>query len=194
MTQRKASPETMARLCEAVDREVQAGRFASPALETPLARYRAQTTPPLRSRAEVDAEIAGVIRDWGGGSMGPFGADRFHKLQCLIAEPTAPEPAPSAEKRFLTCAGCGLTRDQEPSVAVRWDERPRCNNCSAAWYRSNPGFANPLTDHNQDTREERPCGCEEAEALKDQNTELCRLLGHVHGTVAGLAKLLETLP
>jgi hypothetical protein len=199
---RKASPETMARLCEAVDRYF--GQAIHSDVADELRAYRAETTPPLRSRDEVALEFMTKIgcsaHDGGPGKRDaltfnvPNGVTVPELLTLLLEFDRAPEPAPAAEKPFLTCVDCGLTRDQEPTVAVRWDERPRCNDCAAAWYRSNPGFANPLTDHDQDTREERPCGCEEAEALKDQVTELRRLLGHVYGTVAGLAKLLETLP
>ncbi len=185
MTQRKASPESMARLCEAFiewDGCFEGGERrrliwlekVAPALSA----YRAETTPPLRSRAEVDAEIAGVIRDWGGGSMGPFGADRFHKLQCLIAEPTAPESAPSvesmpeAERERLF--GPGPSGQPEP---------------------------NHLTDHDQDTREERPCGCEESDALKlrierlvDAQKESRRLLRFALDLAQQIVQALETTP
>jgi hypothetical protein len=132
----------------------------SKAVYRAVAAYRAETTPPLRSRAEVDAEIGKCVRAY----------LRYQN----------PDSDPLHENDWLKALA------SEPT-AKQWDD-PQSYSYGAAQDDS------PLTDHDQDTREERPCGCEEAEALKDQNTELCRLLGHVHGTVAGLAKLLETLP
>ena len=80
------------RLAEAVNAGFEsAAAHHYEAVKSALLAYRAEITPPLRTRAEVDAEIAGIVRDWGGGSMGPFGADRFHRLQSLIAEHTVPD-------------------------------------------------------------------------------------------------------
>jgi hypothetical protein len=141
MTQRKASPETMARLCEAIDQRLRR-TGAEPPHEwaAELAAYRAETTPPLRSRAEVDAEIVTEARLYWAGprTATPL---RERRLNALCAEPTAPEPAPSAEP-----------------------------------YRVHD-LRNTFTSHDQDTREERPCGCEEAEALKRSLREIRTEIG-----------------
>ncbi len=137
-TQRKASPEIMARLCEAVDayskglKVFETINVADPTdysrLADALSAYRSETTPPLRSRAEVDAEIVTEARLYWAGprTATPL---RERRLNALCAEPTAPEPAPSAEP-----------------------------------YRVHD-LRNTFTGHDQDTREERPCGCEDSDRL-----------------------------
>jgi hypothetical protein len=219
MTQPKASPETMARLCEAVSVHVRIVHEASTVDQDARIRqwdkcralvdqYRAETTPPLRSRAEVDAEIADNVRSSVTNARGmacddclcPEGDSdnsRAERIRALCAEPTAPEPAPSAEQPPRDELLRRLARIAEISKAAYGvsAQQELLNIFALAFeVRETELEPNPLTNHDQDTREERPCGCEEAEALKDQVTELRRLLGHVHGTVAGLAKLLETLP
>ena len=205
-----------------------------PVLKQGADAYRA-TLPKLRTRAELDEERLLLASELYNGvyTLQQF-ADRWAEL--------APEPAPdiccpytSGHERdcprwpkapghepvpFLTCADCGLTRDQEPTVAVRWDGRPRCNSCGSKsesneerharmnaaglakqweilgrnWKGEDGKKTSHLTDRDADAREPEACGCEQAEALKDRNTELSRLLGHVHGTVAGLVELLGRLP
>jgi hypothetical protein len=188
MTQPKASPETMARLCEAIDREVQAGRFASPALETPLARYRAETTPPLRSRAEVAGQTLEALQRYlrvsetSHDCSGTMGALWTH-LEELGAEPTAPEPAPSAEQPPRDELLRRLARIAEISKAAYGvsAQQELLNIFALAFeVRETELEPNPLTNHDQDTREERPCGCEQAEALKDQLVECKRLLAFAH--------------
>ncbi len=186
-----------------------------PVLKQGADAYRA-TLPKLRTRAELDEERLLLASELYNGvyTLQQF-ADRWAEL--------APEPAPdiccpytSGHERdcprwpkapghepvpFLTCADCGLTRDQEPTVAVRWDGRPRCNSCGSKsesheerHARMNAAGFTKMGEILSDAREPEACGCEQTEALKDRNTELSRLLGHVHGTVAGLVELLGRLP
>ncbi len=233
-------------------------KFAHDAHMAALESYRA-TLPKLRTSAERDAELSAIMRmAYGAGHIhvisGSFNLTA--RIEQLCAEATAPEPAPdiccpytSGHERdcprwpkapghepvpFLTCADCGLTRDQEPTVAVRWDGRPRCNSCGSKsesneerHTRMNAAGVEKMAeilskksraewdgkrecgdcgllyegaecpahfDSDPAPEDDRPCGCEQAEALKDRNTELSRLLGHVHGTVAGLVELLGALP
>ncbi len=127
-----------------------------------LIDYRARL-PKLRTRAELDEERLLLARELYNGvyTLQQFAA-RWAEL--------APEPAPdiccpytSGHERdcprwpkapghepvpFLTCADCGLTRDQEPTVAVRWDGRPRCNSCSWREHdrRTDRGGASPVAN------------------------------------------------
>jgi hypothetical protein len=60
-----------------------------------VSAYRAEITPPLRTRAEVDAAIVSEIREWFHNSGNyPVGlADHTRaNLLALCREPTAPEP------------------------------------------------------------------------------------------------------
>jgi hypothetical protein len=104
MTRHKASPETMARLCEAalpiadalggtrdIHHEIAFMKAAN--------QYRAETTPQLRTRAEADAEIAMVVRSFQPlpsvkhGAVWEIRGVFPERLMKLCSEPTAPEPA-----------------------------------------------------------------------------------------------------
>ena len=97
MTKREASRETLERLAEAVDSHKLLWMHANKSaawedLSDALSAYRAEITPPLRTRAEVDAEIAATIRK---DRLASRGLGMSHNTLCaldrLCAEPTAPE-------------------------------------------------------------------------------------------------------
>jgi hypothetical protein len=86
MTRKPASRETLERLAEAIDLRM---RNKDSDLDGCLERYRAETTPPLRTRSEVDAEIVQVVRDcYRTGNLAWLGED----LTGLCRELTLPEP------------------------------------------------------------------------------------------------------
>ncbi len=98
MTQpkREASRETLERLAEAAvayhDRDERWDE-----LKAAMQAYRAETTPPLRTRAEVDAEIADAVRHNGPlphtqhGAVWEIRGAFPERLMALCAEPTAPD-------------------------------------------------------------------------------------------------------
>ncbi len=105
MTRKPASRETLERLAEQAT-EV-ASNFGRPRdaqreiefMGIVSAYLRETQAPPLRTRAEVDAEIAGITRDivaatgespgcWG---IGKRTLGQESRLVTLCAEPTAPE-------------------------------------------------------------------------------------------------------
>ncbi len=204
MTQPKASPETMARLCEAIDQRLRR-TGAEPPQEwaAELAAYRAETTPPLRSRASVDAELVAVIRAWAGRRI--LQQVEGDRIRALCVEPTAPELAPD---KWTADCGCRC-------VSSGPEKCPGCHLCS--FLIDNPHTApepapsaepyrvhdlrNTFTDHDQDTREERPCGCEESDALKlrierlvDAQKESRRLLRFALDLAQQIVQALETTP
>jgi hypothetical protein len=213
MTQPKASPETMARLCEAVDECM--GKDAEWAFSTrigeALKQYRAETTPPLRSRAAKALDLLETLElymtisetsEWSN-SLGPL----WTQIEEIVGEPTAPEPAPEEEpdrrreleREIATLVTWDVARswggeDQHGGVTLRFDRgsgndsklSELCLELSRLGKRADPepyrvhDLRNTFTSHDYDTREERPCGCEEAEALKDQLVECKRLLAFAH--------------
>ncbi len=186
MNQRQPSEATCRALCEAISVQEGIAHYLSPNAEKALAAYRAESTP-LRTESVVALDALLTLRLYhcppGGLISGNQSRDLHEKLKALAAEPTAPEPAREGEAA-PACKLCGKPMQELVHFGgppVGWT----CH-CSIA--------TNPLTDHDSDMRDPEACGCEQAEALKDQLQECRRLLGHVQSTVAGLAKLLETLP
>lgn len=90
MTERRRAPiEVLERLADAVDREFNGERATADVREW-LSAYRAATAP-LRSRADVDAEIATVVRTLSPEMLRRAG---YSTLVDLCSESTAPEPEP----------------------------------------------------------------------------------------------------
>lgn len=97
---RKPSETTCRALCEAtLEAELHPTPESYRARAYALSAYRAESTP-LRTRAEVDAEIAKCVRDHqrADGTM-IFDAMLRGELERLCSEPTAPEPAPEGEAK-----------------------------------------------------------------------------------------------
>lgn len=133
MSKPKASYETLEALAMAVSEcdDVSPGMLP-PLIRTRLSALRAETTPKLRTRAEVDAEIADAVRRNGPlphtqhGAVWEIRGAFPERLMALCAEPTATE----GERPVLECSRCGISSRLESSVSVRWDEGPRCNDCA----------------------------------------------------------------
>lgn len=140
MTKRQASRQTLERLAEAADRYVgpngeRMGSNDGIELAAYVSAYRAEITPPLRTRAEVDAEIVRHARS----TYDPhtLEADGYGVLAELLREPTAPEghrpkcircgkrwlPAEGIDATTVTCLSC--------AVAAPEGEMPLvvCPNC-----------------------------------------------------------------
>lgn len=115
-----------------------------------LAAYRAATAP-LRTRASVDAEIAGYVRSK---TMVPLGACFFDmtKLSRLCSEPTRDEPEESHQERHERMNAAGVEK-----MAAILGKKTR-----AEW----DGEPNATTDHDADLREPEACSCEKSEALR----------------------------
>lgn len=129
-SRREAPVEVMRELCEAVDAAAVAAddpRGCPPELFErafrerceALAAYRAAIAPKLRTRAEVDAEIATIVRT-------AYGSGTFHircgcaevspRVEELCREQTAPEPPQLIDCEFpepdpVPC-DCVVLRDQ----------------------------------------------------------------------------------
>ena len=94
MTRKPASRETLERLARALDtHHLDAPVSGDRMLMDALAAWRAEITPPLRTRAEVDAEIANLMRGVYRAGVGAvsYSADESLRLSRLCTEPTAPE-------------------------------------------------------------------------------------------------------
>jgi hypothetical protein len=108
MTRKPASRETLERLAEALAANIR-GPGPWDAVSKALHAYEAETTPPLRTRAEVDAEIVKharvvyipeVLRH-----------DGYGVLADLLQEPTAPEG-----EKCPACHLCGRTMTPLASI------------------------------------------------------------------------------
>lgn len=100
----KVSRETLERLTESVHTSHAADVASDKYLQERLVQARAEAlVPPLRTRAEVDAEIVGIIRDYHQHATRP-GWKEFADWDCLstgpkdalnrlCSEPIAPEPS-----------------------------------------------------------------------------------------------------
>jgi hypothetical protein len=167
-------------------------------VESAIDAYRA-TAPKLRTRAEVDAEIATVMRvAFGAGSVQvrSGAVNMTSRLEELCDEPLAPDPQPYG------------------SSSDRVDSPPRVDAAAGATFngpRPTPatkessdtagvdaGAANRITDHDADQREplEDPeaCGCEQSDDLKDRLQECRRLLRFVFDRAKEIRQALETIP
>jgi hypothetical protein len=140
MTRKLASRETLERLAEAVDAYGRQNHMFEAEHVTPvreaLRAYRAEITPPLRTRAEVDTEIALIVRAivaatgespgcWG---IGKRTLGQESRLVTLCAEPTAPEgetPEPAREY----CGPCYVNGVRQtpghPGSCAAWKEQLR---------------------------------------------------------------------
>jgi hypothetical protein len=162
-------------LAEAVDAyDTKATEETAKAHQVTLAAYRATAPKPLRTRAEVDAEIGEQVRLY-------VAAYRVQSDECAVTlrklcqEPTA-DPKPY-----------GSSSDESPSS-------PRVDAAAGAAYSP----ANRITDHDADQREplEDPeaCGCEQSDDLKDRLQECRRLLRFVFDRAKEIRQALETIP
>ncbi|HEU4582484.1 MAG TPA: hypothetical protein VFS67_29705 [Polyangiaceae bacterium] len=148
-------------LATAVDGEGRVPPELLQARQDAIRAYRA-TAPKLRTRAEVDAEIAKLTREcveneWAGGEDG---YKRWERVTALCGEETAPEPT-----ELGACP-------------------PDCVAC-------NP-LPDPLVQQTLAADESEACSCEEAEALKaqfDRCRAIVRAarLGEVNGEAAARA-------
>lgn len=112
----RAKSETVQALCSS--------RYpAVEGLRRLLDQLRSECRIPLRTRAEVDAEIAAYVRNHVK-TYGPLNYT-WDRINELCAEPTA---EPHTDK----CEGCGLLKEQEPTVCQRnlLANRVFCNDCT----------------------------------------------------------------
>ncbi len=112
-----------------------------------LLAYRAAIAPK-RTRAETAEGALAWLEKCSDDFLRRIGGP---PLVALCREETAPEPD---RKPALTCAECGLTSAREPTVAMRWDDVVRCNDCAS----KRPAVPEP----------EDSCGCEASDALRER--------------------------
>lgn len=109
-------------------------------------RVPRQEQPPLRTRAEVDAEIARRIRDWSDAGCGlMIGPERVALLATLCSEKTAPGPT-----ELGACP-------------------PDCPDCIVQ------AEDDPLVQQTLAADEPEACSCEESEALKERLRRIHKL-------------------
>ncbi len=191
-------------LAEAADVWLSSLKFAADAVAPNVLdrhrAYRATAPKPLRTRAEVDAEIAAVVR--AEVARGP-GSDFLltnHRgqsavVRALCAEPTAdPPPYGSSSDRVdspprVDAAAGAAYSGPRPTPATKE---------SSDTAGVDAGAANRITDHDADQREplEDPeaCGCEQSDDLKDRLQECRRLLRFVFDRAKEIRQALETIP
>lgn len=183
---REASVETLRRLAEAVDTAVRPGHagLAADIVSDALAAYRAEIAP-LRTRAEVDAEIVERVRL--AERVAPAGAMMWDEmlrrdLQTLCREPTAPEAEPGESGTPETVRD--IIRDWQRAdphlgnamlrrlVTALENERTSGSPSASAAKESTDmagadgGAANP--ESHACHPDERECNCNQALALKEQ--------------------------
>src|SRR6187402_1691852 len=113
---REPSLATLKALAEALAANVR-GPGPWDAVSKALHAYEAEIAPRLRTRAEVDAEIAQTCRSV---LCGPYHATALcSTLARLCAEPTAPVRVVGP----FTCTKCGRANE---------DHRHQCRSCGAA--------------------------------------------------------------
>lgn len=145
-----------------------------------LQSYRA-TAPKLRTRAEVDAEIAKVSREFW--SNPHLDLDRRERLENLCAEPTA-----EAEPNRVTDHDADQ-RPEDPNhtgVIQPPAYGPSSVDSSA------PPSAEPAAGAT--SSEPEACGCEQSDDLKDKLTECRRLLRAIHGFAKSITELSREIP
>ena len=133
------------------------GRVSHDLIDERMAACRAYRAalPKLRSRSEVDAEIAHEVRYYSAmepPGIGPEPSALIEKLNRLVVEPTAPEEPESSR------VGCHLGY-------LNPGERCICPRCVAV-------------AHNADLRDPDPCGC-------DQSNDLSRKLSAIEFILKG---------
>lgn len=144
MSEKRRAPESVMRdLCEAVEAyERRVDDLSLPeapetkALAKALSAYRAAAAP-LRTRQEVDAEIAETVRDiceYNGTIPAIMPIDGQQKLKRLCSEPTADEPAPREPTRSEPTAepcGCEESEALRARIAAAIQELSRSHQCDA---------------------------------------------------------------
>ena len=191
MTPSQARIDAALRLAEAVDEYGKELRMFGPInvveptnytrLAAALSAYRA-TLPELRSRAEVDAEIAHEVRYYSAmepPGIGPEPSALIEKLNRLVVEPTAPE-----EPACSVCDGKGYTDD------CNCEYVHSCNVCPAGarWSKGIPMRNANATGTNADPTPD-PCGCDQSNDLSRKLQEIQTevdlwMRGHKGGTSA----------
>lgn len=155
MTEKRRAPlEVLERLAEAAaeyTRQMRSDDVEDPDFGPVDRAYDAYlaATAPLRTRAEVDADIVAearaAFRD--GHPHIPILVAAMHRL---CSEPTTDEPKESNEARHerMNMAGIGKMFD---TLGRKWARKP-----------------NATTDHDADLRDPELCSCEEVEALRER--------------------------
>lgn len=143
MTARRAPIEVLEALAEAVTVARERGWTLPTNVEPAHDAYRAATAP-LRTRAEVDAEIVDEVRH----AAHLLQGDGYGKIVSLCSEPNRDEPETEriSDRRCRRCCALFAT------PVERLSHEGSCTNAT--------------TDHDADLIEPERCGCEEAEALK----------------------------
>jgi hypothetical protein len=110
---REASRETLERLARALDtHHLDAPVSGDRMLMDALTAWRAEIAPRLRTRADVDAEIATICRvAYGAGNIAVVSGavNMSNRIEKLCAEPTAPEAETLVD--CDVCDGKGETHD-----------------------------------------------------------------------------------
>lgn len=140
----------------------------------------AETRVPLRTRADVDAELGRLCRQYFGGDLASQQSllSIHERLKVVSHEPTAPE---TYGPRSVDDRGSSPGRDPATG-ATSSDPRPKCIRCGRPW---TPAEGEDATEHPclncdavrlmhgkpperaaPDLPDPEPCGCEEAEVLK----------------------------
>lgn len=199
-----ATPETMAWLCEAFEqwdalfdseeRRVHWVKHVRPALDA----YRRETRVPLRTRAEVDAEIAATVRTaiaagaTSGASHNAAGSKLQSDLRRLCAEPLSPTPAPCSCQviRKWDCPEHGSAKTHGPRSVDAHGSSPDRAAAGATYPDGDPPGPCP-PDCPDCLPDPEPCGCEETEALKEQLSEARKILAEIAVHARSLKDLAE---
>lgn len=175
----RPSYETLLKLAEAVDTyERKVADIEMPqepeskALAESLSAYRRELKP-LRTRAEVDAEIAGLVR--GANRLGAGNGIRSmlyaDKLAALCSEPLAPDPTETGACP-PECPEC--PKPYGPSSVDSADCSPSSVPAAGATF-----------------SEPEACGCEQSDDLKDQLKECRQLLDFARRSAQDIVTVLE---
>ncbi len=156
-----------------------------------LAAYRATAPKPLRTRAEVDADIAAKVRGCtrrDGLLVDGELLKEARRLCLLVREPTA-DPQPygsssdeSASSPRVDAAAGAAYSGPRPTPATK-------ESSDTAGVEA--GAANRIADHDADQREVEACSCEESEALKDELKECRQLLDYARRCAQDIVTVLD---
>jgi len=187
----RVSRETLERLAKAAhERALESTAMSESEFGNALLFMRREARIPLRTRAEVDAEIVRVARSM---LCGPYVSQQVcGRIALLCAEPTAdPEPAPDQRPKCIQCGACwtpdnGIDATSQPCLDC-YERR-----CAEDRRLIHPDETDKLVEQTLAADEPEPCGCEQTDALKAQ-LDRCRAivralrLGEISGDSAARA-------
>ncbi len=159
----RVSRETLERLAQSIHTSHAADVASDAHLQERLGDARTEAiVPPLRTRAEVDAEIAQKVRNCYMPTTGVHVyPEHLENLGELVAEPLAPDPGPIIDCEFPEAAP-GPDECERGGDCIESITRPGfCAKCEREMPRRVHGAADP-----------EACSCEESERLKARVREL----------------------